>query len=111
MTKKNNRHQDDAHSRLAFDVKQGLGQVSSTTSLSFFLPLALSLLKPLHRSYLKVHGQCVQVCLVIEHARRVTHPYFPHVKSGVGPTQSEPPQKKLARRENVSVRGRVCSFL
>ena len=79
--------------------------------LSFFLPLALSLLKPLHRSYLKVHGQCVQVCLVIEHARRVTHPYFPHVKSGVGPTQSEPPQKKLARRENVSVRGRVCSFL
>ena len=80
-------------------------------SLSFFLPLALSLLKPLHRSYLKVHGQCVQVCLVIEHARRVTHPYFPQVKSGVGPTQSEPPQKKLARRENVSVRGRDCSFL
>lgn len=40
MTKKNNRHQDDAHSRLAFDVKQGLGQVSSTTSLS---PFSLSL--------------------------------------------------------------------
>lgn len=48
--------------------------------LSLFLPLAISPLTPLHRSYLKVHGQCVQVCLVIEHARRVTHPYFPHVK-------------------------------
>lgn len=44
MTKKNNRHQDDAHSRLPFDVKQGLGQVSSTTSLSpsFSLSLFLS---------------------------------------------------------------------